>query len=67
MKAASVLDLIKALADYHKRREFKIVETGLRPGEKIHECMDREINLTSENTPNRWTRSELLELISCVE
>lgn len=64
MKASSVLDLAQATANVLGLPKYKIEITGVRPGEKIHECLysghDRCLN---SNTAEQYTMEELENLV----
>lgn len=64
MKASSVLDLAHATATVLGVPDYKIEITGIRPGEKIHECLysghDHCIN---SDTVEQYTMEELEELV----
>lgn len=61
MKAAAVERVIAAVADGHP---YQIEVTGLRPGEKIHECIrtGHDYCITSENC-EQYSDDELKELV----
>ena len=64
MKAASILDLAHATAKVLGKPNYKIEIVGIRPGEKIHECLysghDRCIN---SNTAPQYSMEELEDLV----
>jgi UDP-N-acetylglucosamine 4,6-dehydratase len=63
MKGASVMRLAQAVGEA-MGRDVTFRVTGIRPGEKIHECLrtGHDYCLTSENC-EQFTDSELLELV----
>lgn len=64
MKASSVLALIDALAMHLKIQPYKVEETGIRPGEKIHECLHTSHDhCIRSDTAEHYTKPELLDLI----
>ncbi len=60
MRSAKVSDIAMILANKLGIASYKTVITGLRPGEKIHEDIDR--NLNSYNS-ERYTGTELYDLL----
>lgn len=64
MKASKVLDLAHATADYLGVKGFEVEVVGIRPGEKIHECLrtGHDYCLTS-NTCEQYSYDELKEII----
>jgi FlaA1/EpsC-like NDP-sugar epimerase len=64
MKATSVVRLAHAIAEATGCDVPDIVYTGIRPGEKIHECLytSHDYCLTS-NTCDQFTDKELVELV----
>lgn len=64
MKASSVLDLAHATATVLGVPKYQIQTIGIRPGEKIHECLysghDRCIN---SNTAKQYTLDELEDVV----
>lgn len=65
MKAAPVQHVIQAIAEILGIKTFTILNTGMRPGEKIHEVMSSQhSNLQiASNTVDRYSKQELIELI----
>jgi FlaA1/EpsC-like NDP-sugar epimerase len=65
MKGASVLRMANAVATVLSIPNPEIVFTGIRPGEKIHECLrtGHDYCLTSNNC-EQFTDDELLNLVS---
>ncbi len=65
MKAAFVKDVIDVVAEIVGANVYTITDTGLRPGEKLHEAMvsmHSGMNFQS-NTAEMYTRSELTTLL----
>lgn len=65
MKTASVVNLARATAAHLGIDKFEIEEIGLRPGEKIHECIDRQAGIYS-NTAPAYSDMELREMVARV-
>lgn len=65
LKSASILDVIDVLAEI-LGKPYRIHEIGLRPGEKLHECMvaDHEGEYLDSLTAIKYTRPELKELLA---
>lgn len=63
MKAASVLSVIHAIAEIIGRKP-KIEICGIRPGEKLHECLlsTHELCINS-NTCDQYSHKELIDLL----
>ncbi len=63
MKGAKVTEVIEVLADYLRVGAYRLTPIGMRPGEKIHECIDVSNGrmITSDKAP-QYTQRELLEL-----
>jgi FlaA1/EpsC-like NDP-sugar epimerase len=64
MKASTLEELAIAVAEVVGVPEFKTVYTGIRPGEKIHECMisNHEYCMNS-NTYEKYSHDELVALV----
>lgn len=62
MKSSKVTVLARAIAELIDIPYYDVEIIGLRPGEKIHECMDADINLTSENA-RQFSLNELKKLL----
>lgn len=64
MKASTVIDLGRATAKVLGYDDYSTVFTGIRPGEKVHECLrtGHDFCLTSENC-EQYTFDELCELV----
>ena len=67
MKAAKLLDVIQAIAECVGVENYEIIETGIRDGEKIHECLKTSHDwcLRSDNC-EQYTKRELSELVQRV-
>tara|TARA_R110000796_G_scaffold142352_1_gene258894 strand:+ start:2070 stop:2939 length:870 start_codon:yes stop_codon:yes gene_type:complete len=64
MKSASVINLVAAIAEVLDIKEYAIETIGIRPGEKIHECVYSDHNncIRSDTAP-KWTHQELMDLV----
>ncbi len=64
MRAAKVMDVIDVLAELLGIPEYEVKEVGIRPGEKIVECMysSHEYCINSDNC-GQYTRDELKALL----
>ena len=64
MKAAPIISVCSVLAELLGIDEYETEIVGIRPGEKIHECIytSHEYCVNSENAP-RFTRRELKKLL----
>ncbi len=64
MKAAPVLDLAKAVADVLGISDYQIKDVGIRPGEKLHECLysSHDECIRSDTAP-RLTHDELVAMV----
>lgn len=64
MKASNILDLAEATARVLGKDTYQIEITGIRPGEKIHECLysDNKRSLNS-NTAEKYSIDELEDLV----
>lgn len=65
MKACTIPELVDAIATRLSIPKYTIQETGIRPGEKIHEHLRsgfEGVEMTSETAP-RFTKDELCKLI----
>lgn len=64
MKSASVMELALAVADVCQAKNFDIVTTGIRPGEKIHETMiaRHDMRMQSDTCP-KYTHKELCAMV----
>ena len=64
MAAAKIVDVIDVLAELLGVDEYTLREVGIRPGEKIHECMytSHDFCINSENC-RQYTRPELKNLL----
>lgn len=64
MKSAKTTEVIKAVADCLGIYDFKTLICGIRPGEKIHECLysNHDFCIRSDIS-ERWTHDELVEMI----
>ena len=65
MKSASVLEIVDAIADVIGVEDYRIIKTGLRAGEKMHEVLfsqwdERHI---SSNTSPKYTHDELVNML----
>ena len=67
MKASKVIDLAVAVADHLEIKDFEIVETGIRRGEKFAECLWSEHDhcLRSDTCP-QYSQDELRALVKRV-
>jgi UDP-N-acetylglucosamine 4,6-dehydratase len=66
MKAAYVKDVIEVVAEVLGVQIYTLTETGIRPGEKLHEVMTSmhgEFNFSSD-TAEKYSRQELRDLLS---
>jgi UDP-N-acetylglucosamine 4,6-dehydratase len=60
MKASSILDLAHATAKVLGRENYKIEVIGIRPGEKIHECLlSTHERCLNSNTAPQYSMDEL--------
>lgn len=66
MKGASVVKVVEAIADSMGVKKYELIETGLRPGEKINETIfvDDRGSAVSSNTVAQFTKAELKEFLS---
>jgi UDP-glucose 4-epimerase len=64
MKASTVLELADAVANVLGIADYNIEITGIRPGEKIHECLrsGHDYCITSKNC-EQYDKDELRELV----
>ena len=64
MKGSKVISIIRALADIMGIKTYKIETVGIRPGEKIHECIktSHESCLRSDNC-EQYSEGELFNLL----
>lgn len=66
IKAATVLDVAEACALYLGVKDYKVNYIGVRPGEKLHECLDYDelenFNWSS-NTAEPLSKEELYSLV----
>ena len=67
MKASSIIDMATAIAELLDIKHFDIEVVGIRPGEKIHECLysDHENCIRSDTAP-RLSLEELKDLVKPV-
>lgn len=64
MKASSVLAMAEACAIYLGVKTYKINYTGIRPGEKIHECLyTSHDHCLRSDTTKQYSTLELVKLI----
>ncbi len=67
MKAASVLNVVKAVASIVGVPQYRVAPTGVRPGEKLHEVMESRhsasITVPSSDEAEEYTEEELIELL----
>jgi UDP-N-acetylglucosamine 4,6-dehydratase len=64
MKAAKVLDLAAALAEMMGLKKYDISFLGIRPGEKIHECLDSNHDqCLRSDTAEQYTKKELVKML----
>lgn len=64
MKAATVLDLAKAVADCLGISEYEVKTCGIRPGEKLHECLySTHAECIRSDTAPRLTHEELASMV----
>ena len=64
LKSTDLLELAEACSEYLDISDYKINFVGNRGKEKIHEEMSEEYN---SETANRFTRSQLVEMIQCLK
>ncbi len=65
MKSAKIIDLAHACAIYLGISDYKTKITGIRPGEKIHECLfSSHDNCLRSDTCLEYTQDELIDMIS---
>lgn len=65
MKASKVTDLAEAVAQFVGCRDFEVEEIGIRPGEKIHECLvSTHSKCVRSDNCVQYTREDLLDLIA---
>lgn len=64
MRSSSVLKLAELTAHYLGIKDYKINFTGIRAGEKLHECIlsNHDVCVRSDNTP-KYDDQALLEMI----
>lgn len=67
MKASTVMALADAVCKAVGQNEYKIEIVGIRPGEKIHECLysSHDLCLRSD-TAEKYTHHELIEMVKKV-
>lgn len=67
MKAMSVVKVADLCAQYLGVRDYKVVSSGIRPGEKLHECIysDHDYCIRSDNAPE-CSGEEILKMIEGV-
>lgn len=65
MKSVKIVDLAHCVADILGKKSIAYKITGLRPGEKIHECLQgaHEGKILSSDTGARFSKQELTSLI----
>lgn len=64
MKSAGILEIAAAVADVVGKKKFDTVKIGIRPGEKIHECLfSSHTHCIRSDTAERFSRKELIDLI----
>lgn len=64
MKAARVKRVAEAIAEIIGVKDYKIEITGIRPGEKIHECLESNHNeCVRSDTSLQLTDGELIEML----
>jgi len=66
MKASPIHQLVTAVARVLNINSYRSIQTGIRPGEKVHECLRTEAEgevLYSHSAP-QFTEQELVDLIS---
>lgn len=65
MKATSIQHVASAVAELLSIRSYETVCTGMRAGEKLHECLqtDEEGGAVFSNHADQYTKEELLELL----
>lgn len=64
MKASSVLELAAATAEYFGIESYQTEIIGIRPGEKLHECLFSSHDYcVRSDTANKFTKDELKTLI----
>jgi UDP-N-acetylglucosamine 4,6-dehydratase/5-epimerase len=64
MKACKLVTMIEVLADMLGVREFELNVIGIRPGEKIHECLESNHDYcVRSDTCEQYTKKEIRELL----
>lgn len=64
MKASTVMELAEALAKLMGKDKFQVHFTGIRPGEKIHECLySSHDHCIRSDTAERLTQDELIAML----
>lgn len=67
MKSATVLSVIRAVAEVLSIDKFETVRIGLRPGEKIHESMFfSPLKHINSETAERYSHQELVKLVKAI-
>ena len=64
-KSSLVIDLVAAIAKCINLESYKIYDTGIRPGEKIDECLSQEYGSPFRSSKNKfmYSVSELVDFI----
>jgi FlaA1/EpsC-like NDP-sugar epimerase len=66
MKSARITEVVEAIAHLLKVKNYKVIKTGIRPGEKLHEVMTSQHGpreaMCSHTWP-RYTREELMKML----
>lgn len=64
MKSATVPEIASAVAEILGKKKYDTVKIGIRPGEKIHECLfSSHDHCVRSDTAERFSRRELIDLI----
>ena len=64
MKASNILDLAHATAKVLGREKYKVEIVGIRPGEKIHECLHTSHSgCINSHTAEQYSMDELEDLV----
>lgn len=66
MKSAKVLDIVRAVAEVVGVKDYGLIFTGIRPGEKIHETLfsQHSDSYLTSFTADRYTHEELVNMLA---